>query len=339
MTSTVRDASTDACCGAQAIAHPNIALVKYWGKSELPGNVPAVPSLSITLDNLCTRTRVLFDPALDADQVCMNDTALPAHAAATQRISESLDAFRALARCSLHARVNTCNNFPTGAGLASSASGFAALAVAADAALNTGLDRSTLSRMARRASASAGRSLLGGFATLADAATAADPAAEPLAPAAHWPLEVVVAVCQEGTKQVGSSAGMRASALTSPFYGRWLETAPADLATATRSVLERDFKTLTQVAEASCLKMHAVMQSTRPALLYWNAATMNVLQQIRALQQGGVQVFFTMDAGPQVKAVCIPADAPQVATALAEVPGVSRILRCGLGEGARVDHD
>lgn len=336
MSASVRDATTSGGCSARAIAHPNIALVKYWGKSELPGNVPAVPSLSITLDSLCTHTDVRFDPELRADQVIMNDALLPETAAAAQRISQCLAAFRALISRPLHASVETRNNFPTGAGLASSASGFAALVVAADAALDTGLDQGALSRIARRASASAARSLLGGFVTLADARMTPDPSAEQLALATHWPLEVVVAVCQESAKSVGSSTGMQASALTSPFYGRWLTTAPTDLETAVRSVLERDFRTLAQVAEASCLKMHAVMQTTRPALLYWNAATMNVLQRIQQLQEDGIQVFFTMDAGPQVKAVCAPEHAAEVATALTEVAGVHRILRCRLGEGARV---
>lgn len=336
MTSDLRTARRSDGPAAAAVAHPNIALVKYWGKSTLPGNVPAVPSLSITLDGLETRTRVSFDSGLSADALVMNDVPQPPDSDTTRRVSACLDQLRSLTGSRLHARVETGNDFPTGAGLASSASGFAALVVAADAALQSGLDQATLSRLARAASASAARSLIGGFATLAAADTDPNPAARQLAPSRHWPLAVIVAICAEGSKAVGSSEGMRSSALTSPFYDRWIETSGPDLERASRAVEQRDFPELAQVAEASCLKMHAVMQTTRPALLYWNAATLNVLERVRTLQGDGLQLFFTMDAGPQVKLVCAPGDAGQVAAALAEVPGVSRLLHCGLGEGARV---
>lgn len=319
-----------------ALAHPNIALVKYWGKADPTLNVPAVPSVSITLDALVTETRVRFDGSLAADSISLNGEELPSASGQARRISACLDALRSQASTQLRARVETRNDFPTGAGLASSASGFAALVVAAAAALQLELTPAAASKIARAASASAARSLFGGFAELPAGRAGEDVAARSLAAAEHWPLEVAVAICAEGPKAVGSTRGMIDSAATSPFYGTWVETAAADAAAARTAISQRDFAALAAVSEASCLKMHAVMQTTCPALLYWNAATMATLERIRSLQQAGTEVFFTMDAGPQVKAVCTPGACREVAEALESVPGVSRVLTSGLGGPARL---
>lgn len=321
---------------ATAIAHPNIALVKYWGKADAILNVPAVPSVSITLDALTTETQVRFDASLAADSLCMNGSELASTSGQARRITACLDALRKLADTGLRARVETRNDFPTGAGLASSASGFAALVVASAAALKLELSPAAASKIARAASASAARSLFGGFAELPAGAAGDDVAATGLAPAEHWPLEVVVAICAEGPKAVGSTRGMLDSAATSPFYSAWVEAAAADADAGRSAISARDFARLASVSEASCLKMHAVMQTTRPALLYWNAATMATLERIKDLQQAGIEVFFTMDAGPQVKAVCAPGSGLEVAAALTSVAGVSRVLSSGLGGPARV---
>lgn len=321
---------------ACAIAHPNIALVKYWGKASGNGNVPAVPSLSITLDALSTTTTVSFDPALTQDQVSLNGTRLEADSHEARRVSSCLDRVRERADCRWCAWVDSSNDFPTGAGLASSASGFAALVLAAAAALDRPLTAGAASAIARRASASAARSLFGGFVQLAAGNADDDPQAEPLLNAADWPLEVVVAVCTDAPKAVGSSAGMRASAATSPFYRTWLADAGNDLEVARGALEARDFAALARISEASCLKMHAVMLSTEPALIYWNAATLATLERIRHLQAEGVPVFFTTDAGPQVKAICAPGWGSHVAAALETVDGVHRVLRSALGSGARI---
>lgn len=319
-----------------AIAHPNIALVKYWGKADATMNVPAVPSVSITLDALATETHVRFDASLAADSLCLNGHQLAPTSSQARRITGCLDALRKLAGTPLHARVESRNDFPTGAGLASSASGFAALVVAAAGALKLELSPTDASKIARAASASAARSLFGGFAELPAGAAGEDVAAFGLASAEYWPLEVAVAICAEGAKAVGSTQGMVDSAATSPFYAAWVEGADADAAAARSAIGARDFQRLASVSEASCLKMHAVMQTTRPALLYWNAATLATLERIRNLQRSGINVFFTMDAGPQVKAVCAPGAAGEVAAALVSVPGVSRVLTSGLGGPARL---
>ncbi len=321
---------------AAAQARSNIALVKYWGKRDSALNLPAAGSLSITLDALWTRTRVRFDPALDADTLRLDGAA---DARALERVRACLDVLRREAGVHEHAHVETDNNFPTAAGLASSASGFAALVLAASQALDLPPDRRRLSVLARQGSGSAARSLFGGFVVMhaGHRADGSDAFAEPLLPPGAWPLQVVIAVTTQRPKTVGSGEGMERSRLTSPFHADWIASVDADLALARDAVTTRDFEALAEVSEHSCLKMHAVMLSSRPPLAYWMPATVACMQRIRDLRQrDGVGVFFTIDAGPQVKAVCLPQDAPRVAAELGALPGVETVLTSGLGEGAEL---
>ena len=307
---------------ATAIAHPNIALVKYWGKRSDADNVPATPSLSITLQALQTRTTVAraarSSLRIDGRQVA--DAKVAALVAALRRAFD-------LPPLAIDSR----SNFPAAAGLASSASGFAALATAVDAAFDLGLSAAERSEWARRGSASAARSVFGGFVALA---ASSGWVGAPLQDAAAWPLEVAVALTSRLPKATPSTAGMAASRATSPFYAGWRETAEADFAAACQAVRERDFAALATAAEHSCLKMHAVMLASRPPLLYWNAATLAATETVRRLAAAGVPVFFTIDAGPQVKAVCAPGHGAQVAAALRHTAGVQEVLTTGLGPGA-----
>jgi len=236
-----------------------------------------------------------------------------------------------------HLAVVTYNDFPTAAGLASSASGFAALVTAVDGALGLDLDLETLADEARRASASAARSLLGGFVTFDGGDDAASWMPRQLLTAAEWPLEVVVAVCSGGPKAISSSDGMIHSRSTSPYYDRWLEAARHDFLSLTESVRQRDFTRLADTAEANCLAMHATMLAARPALVYWNGATIECMHRIRALREMGIGVFFTIDAGPQLKAVCLPGVRAEVEAALLDVSGVERVIHSGLGGGAHLE--
>jgi diphosphomevalonate decarboxylase len=332
MSTDGRDSSRDGMQAA-AVAHPNIALVKYWGKADESENLPAVGSLSITLDTLTTTTTVRFDESLSEDQLSFAGRREPSM---VSRVSACLDDLRRLAGSSLHAEVTTDNDCPTAAGLASSASGFAALVTAADAALGLGLARGELARVARRASGSAARSLFGGFVELSLVDGGLETETQQLADASDWPMRVVVAVTSTAPKAVGSTAGMLLTEETSPFYAQWVATSPADLLAARCAVEARDFEALAAVSEASCLKMHAVMLAAQPGLVYWNGATVDCIRAVRDLRASGVPVFFTIDAGPQVKAVCLPEACERVRRELQQVPGVRELLECGLGDGARV---
>lgn len=316
---------------ARAVACSNIALAKYWGKADVARNLPATPSLSLTLGGLRTLTEVELDPSLDADEGTLGGAPLTGRPLA--RVVELLERLRQRAGVSTRARVVSKNDFPTAAGLASSASGFAALALAASRAYGLELSLEELSAVARASSASAARSLFGGFALLRNQPDGGVAVGPLLAPEA-WPLRVVIAITSALPKEVGSRDGMAASRATSPYYEAWLRSHGADLEAGVRHVQGRDFAALAAVAEHSCLKMHAVMLTTQPPLLYWLPATLACLQALQALRRAGTPVFFTIDAGPQVKAVCEPAAVSAVRAALAAVPGVSRVIDSGLGPGA-----
>lgn len=320
---------------ATAIAHPNIALIKYWGKRDAAHNLPAVGSLSITLDALRARTNVVVDPQAGADSVLLNGREDPVTAG---RVTAVLDLLRRRSGIASAMRVVSENDFPTGAGLASSAAGFAALVTAAAAALGIGADAAELTEAARIGSGSAPRSLFGGFVLLRNGADGGV-SCEPVLAPEDWPLSVIIAITTAGPKEISSRDGMTSSRETSPYYGEWLRSHDADLDAGLECVSQRDFVRLAELAEHNCLKMHAVMMTTRPPLLYWTPATLACLQAVRELRRTGTPVFFTIDAGPQVKAVCEPAASAKVAAALAAVPGVTRIIESGLGHGARLIDD
>jgi diphosphomevalonate decarboxylase len=312
-----------------AKAQPNIALVKYWGKRDVEKNLPAVSSLSITLDSLQTTMSIELDENLASDELLVNG--LPA-ADLLPRISNSLDLVAGSGRA--RARVNSTSNFPIGAGLASSASAFAALVVAADRAFELRLSNTDIARLAGESSGSAARSIFGGFVEL----LADDERIEvsQILEAGEWPIEVIVAVTETAPKPIGSSEAMIFSAGTSPFYSSWLERQDDDMRVAREAILNREFDVLAAVAEHNCMKMHSVMWTSRPAIVYWNAATLSCLEAVRDLQSAGHGVFFTIDAGPQVKAVCLAESADAVEAALDGVKGVVRTMRTGLGPGARL---
>ena len=308
---------------ATAIAHPNIALVKYWGKRADPDNQPASPSLSITVAGLQTTTSV--EPA-DADRVTLNGTTTDD--AKIRRFLHDLRAAHPVGPVA----IQTENDFPTGAGLASSAAGFAALITALDATFGLGMTRTERAEWARRGSGSAARSLFSGFVTFdPDAAVSLKTIAEP----ADWPLSVIVGITSTQAKPVSSTAGMERSRTTSPFYSSWIRGNRDDFDAARRAIEARDFAGLTTIAESSCLKMHAVMLSSAPSLVYWHAATVAAIHAIQDLRERGESVFFTIDAGPQIKAVCTPASAPIVRQTLAAVPGIQAVVEGRLGSGAR----
>jgi len=323
---------------ATAVAHPNIALSKYWGKREHGHNLPAVPSLSVTLAGMTTTTTVAFDHALSADHFELDGE--PAPAAAARRVTALLDRVRAAAGIEARAAVTSENDFPTAAGLASSASAFAALALAATSAAGLRWDSARVSDLARKSSVSAARSVFGGFVALS--AGAAEPpgedelAAMPVAEPDHFPLRVIVAVTREGPKSTLSTEGMLHTQRTSPFYSAWVETAPALYARVRAAVLERDLHALGTTAEESALRMHAAAIAACPGLIYWAGATVEVMDEVRRLRAGGAAAYFTIDAGPHVKVLTTADLAPEVERALAQVKGVRRTILARPGGGARL---
>jgi diphosphomevalonate decarboxylase len=320
---------------ATAEARSNIALVKYWGKRDAALNLPAAGSLSLTLDELRTRTRVEVDPMLAADRFVL--AGQPQEGEALARVSRFLDLVRALAGAPLHASVDSDNNFPTASGLASSASAFAALAAAAARAYGLPLPPARLSALARRGSGSAARSIFGGFVLMAAGDRDEDAVASPLLAADAWDVRLVVAVVGGGAaKEVGSRRGMDHTTATSPLYAGWLSTVDDDLAAARAAIERRDLAALGEVAERSALTMHASAMAARPGVIYFRGATVEALHAVRRMRGDGVVAYATIDAGPHVKVLTTPGDAETVAATLRCVEGVSRTILCRPGPGVEV---
>lgn len=322
---------------ATAEARTNIALVKYWGKRDATLNLPAAGSLSLTLDGLVTTTTVERTPGAP-DQLVLGGE--PQTGEPLLRVSRFLDLVRARANTSDGARVTSENSFPTASGLASSASAFAALALAATRAFGLKLAPSELSALARRGSGSAARSLFGGFVEMrpGERPDGADAYAEPIADERFWPeLRMVVAVVGGGVpKSVPSRSGMEHTAATSPLYAGWLATVASDLAAARAAISARDLGALGEVAERSALAMHASALAARPAVLYFRGATVEAIHAVRELRAAGVEGYATVDAGPHVKVLCRESAARVIAGRLAEIPGVTSTFVCAPGAGARL---
>lgn len=315
-----------------ARACANIALVKYWGKRDSVRNLPAAGSLSLTLSALVTETSVEWDGALERDELVLNGKAAPAD-------TDFLDLVRTLAGFDTRARVVSENRFPTASGLASSASGFAALALAATRAADLDLSHQDLSILARRGSGSAARSIYGGFVRM-HAGTkpdGSDAYATPIHTELTEQVRMVIAVVGGGVpKTHGSRDAMEHCAQTSPFYRAWIDTAQRDLVTAETAIASRDIRALGELAEANALAMHASAIAARPAIIYWQPATLAALAAVRALRANGVAAWATMDAGPHVKVLTTREDAERVAVTMRDVDGVTATMISEAGGPAEV---
>lgn len=321
---------------ATAKAHSNMALIKYWGKRDKALMLPCNSSFSMTVDALYTITTVEFKTDLQNDVLILNEQ--EADEKARLKVSRFLDLVREAANSTLHATVTTKNFFPTGAGLASSASGFAALAAAAAEALDLKMGNRSLSQLARRGSGSACRSIDGGFVEwqMGIKADGSDSYAVPIAPANHWDLTMLITTITNEHKNISSRDGMQRTVETSPFYKGWLESIDDDLTQAKKAVVEKDFDSLGQVAERNALKMHATMLSSNPPFLYWQEGTISVMRHVQELRESGIPAYFTIDAGANVVVLCERKNAEQIQQSLIKVQGVQEVIVTGPGPGVSI---
>lgn len=298
-----------------AFAPANIALCKYWGKRNETLHLPETSSLSISLGTLGAWTWI--SPAC-RDRVVVHGTPLPPAHPFARRLLRYLDLFRQ--GTSLHFHVTTCSNLPIGAGLASSAAGFAALVLALDRLFGWELCGRELSILARLGSGSACRSIHRGFVRWerGHAEDGSDSFARPLP--FVWPaLRVGLCIVSTEEKAIGSSAAMRHSAETSPRYAAWLRRVPGDLSRIEAALADGDFDRLGQTAEANALAMHAVLHAARPPIRYWTAQSVALLERVRSLRRDGLSLYATIDAGPNVKLLFQAEDTEQIRQAF---PGV-----------------
>lgn len=318
---------------ATATAGSNIAIVKYWGARDAALNLPANNSISLTLDAARTTTTVHFDPAYRADALILNGR--ETGGAPLTRVSAHLDRLRALAGMQVPALVETANTFPEGTGIASSASGFAALTVAAAAALGLRMSERELSALARLGSGSACRSLIGGWAEWLRGAGREDSYAVQIAPPEHWDVRDLVAVVSAEAKDVPSARGHERAA-SSPLFEARLRQVEAALPSVRRAILERDFHALGVLAEADALSMHAIMLTSSPPLLYWKSGTVELIRRVWRWRADGLPCYFTIDAGPNVHVLTLPEALPQVAERLRSLPFVRQVIPCAPGPAPRL---
>jgi diphosphomevalonate decarboxylase len=320
----------------RARAHINIALIKYWGKAPqrhaLEANLPAVPSLSLTLREMYTDTIVRFNPGASADSGTLNGAEMDT--ATIARCRPILDRVRELADVASPFHIESVNAVPTAAGLASSASSMAALAAAT--AKLTGLEDTSgqsLSELARLGSGSASRSVFGGWVTWDG------PHASPLAPESHWDVSLVIGVVARGRKKIGSREAMNRTAKTSPLYAGWVQSSRELFERGVAAVRDRDLPRLCDVMELSALRMHASAMGAEPPVLYWKGASMAGIETVRELRDAGLSVGWTMDAGPNLKVLCATEDVFQVKEALESLGGFEDVLVSGPGPGVSVSVD
>jgi diphosphomevalonate decarboxylase len=316
-----------------ARANPNIAFIKYWGNRNDALRLPANGSISMNLDGLETSTSVQFDESLPGDRIKINGRNAGTKAGA--RVSKMLDEVRTLAGIQIFAKVESQNNFPIGAGIASSASAFSALALASTRAAGLSLDEVDLSRLARRSSGSACRSIPGGFVEWTAGTGDEDSFATTIAPPGHWDLADCIAIIITEQKQIGSTEG-HTLAQTSPLQAARVADASRRLEICRSAILSRDFTALADIAESDSNLMHAVMMTSQPPLFYWRPATLAVMQAVREARTKGTPVCYTVDAGPNVHVICSGSLVEKTSKLLMSIPGVREVLSAQVGGSAKV---
>ena len=316
-----------------ATACANIAFIKYWGQRDAELNLPANSSLSMNLDRLTTITSVEFSSDYDDDLVILDGR--EEWGETKRRIVAHLARVRAMAGLQAGARVISVNSFPVGAGLASSASGFAALSLAASKAAGLELSQRELSILARFGSGSACRSVSGGFTEWTAGTASEESFARQIAPPEHWDLRDVIAIVSRAHKRVGSTEG-HSLAPSSHLHQARVASVADRLAQAKAALLKKDLTTLGPLIEEDAISMHAVMMTSRPPIYYWLPSSLQLIHEVQSWRAEGLEVYFTFDAGPNVHLICQAADRAEVEKRLKDIEGVLEVIVSGPGPGARV---
>lgn len=319
---------------ATAVAHPNIAFIKYWGNRDDEIRLPQNGSISMNLAELTTRTMVTFDSSMPRDTFDLNG--IRQNGVALERVSRHLNLIRGIRGFSAPAHVFSESNFPTGAGLASSAAAFAALTVAAIRAAGIEMPEKDLTRLARRGSGSAGRSIPSGFVEWFRGNTDKDSFAVSIAAPEHWELMDCIAVISDTHKSIGSSEGHKLAA-SSPIQKARVADADRRLEHCRNAIKTRDFAALAEVIELDSNLLHAVAMTSNPAVYYWLPATLGVMEEVRSWRHLGLPVAFTIDAGPNVHVLCEANVSGQVKEKLESLPGVLNVYFSSVGGGTRLE--
>lgn len=318
-----------------AIAPTNIAFTKYWGKKDEVLRLPENGSVSMCLSDLLTTTTVEFSDKYDKDQIIINGGGIEEGEA--ERVIKHLDRVRKLAGINLKAKVVSNNNFPTGTGLSSSASGFAALTLAASAAAGLKLSEKQLSILARQGSGSSCRSIPGGFVEWLDGNTSDTSYAKQIFPPNWWQIADVVAIVSEGKKEVSSTMGQK-MAKSSPFMERRLSHMKEKNKLVKKLIKEKKFQEFGELVEAEALELHAIMLTQRPALIYWTPGTLQIMKLCGHWRAEGLPVYFTINTGQDIHLICEQENVAKVEAKLKEIEEVKNIIINTPGEGTRLSN-
>ncbi|HFK5955611.1 TPA: diphosphomevalonate decarboxylase [Enterococcus faecium] len=319
----------------KARAYTNIALIKYWGKKNEELILPMNNSLSLTLDAFYTETEVIFSDSYMVDEFYLDGTLQDEKA--TKKGSQFLDLFRKEAGLSLKASVISQNFVPTAAGLASSASGLAALAGACNTALKLGLDDLSLSRFARRGSGSACRSIFGGFVEWEKGHDDLSSYAKPVpSDSFEDDLAMVFVLINDQKKEVSSRNGMRRTVETSSFYQGWLDSVEGDLYQLKQAIKTKDFQLLGETMERNGLKMHGTTLAAQPPFTYWSPDSLKAMDAVRQLRKKGIPCYFTMDAGPNVKVLVENSHLSEVQETFTKLFSKEQVITAHAGPGIAI---
>lgn len=319
---------------ATAYAHPNIAFIKYWGNKDNALRIPSNGSISMNLAQLETRTTVTFDSEIEKDQLLINGEKVVG--AGLTRVIELLDRVRKMTRISSYANVNSTNSFPMGSGIASSASAFAALSLAATSAAGLTLEMDELSRFARLSSGSACRSIPSGFVEWETGTDNESSYAQTIASLDYWDLLDCVAVIDYAHKAVSSTEGHEI-AFTSPLQNARVADSARRLDICRSAIMDRDFMKFAEVVEQDTHLMHAVMMTSTPPLIYLNPSSIAVMKAVRNWRiEEGLEVCYTFDAGPNAHIICQAEIKYEVINRLEKIPGVQEIMVSSPGGSAKL---
>ena len=317
----------------KARAPSNIAFIKYWGKKNEKLRIPANSSISMNLSDAYTETSVNFNEDLRDDLVIIDGKKIEGKE--KERISEHMDIIRKMAGIGTFAEVESKNNFPKGAGIASSASGFAALTVAGAKASGLNLSEKELSILARLGSGSACRSIPDGFVEWKTGSKSNNSYAYSIKPSGYWDICDVIAVVGEKAKKVSSTEGHR-QAKESPFYKARISCMNEKIKNIKLALKNKDFTRFGKIIEEEAINMHTVMMTGKPSLFYWLPKTLEIMQSVVDWRDSGLETYFTIDAGPNIHIICVAKDAKKVKAKLEKIQGVKKIIINKASEGARI---
>lgn len=327
---------------ATAVSHPDVALVKYWGKATGENaklRIPTNGSISIVLSELETKTTVEFSSEFDSDELAINGE--KASEGQLRRVVEHLDRVRNLAGedvKKMKAHIHSETNFPMSAGISSSASGFSALTVAATSAAGLTMSKKELSMLARQASGSACRPIMDGFVEWLPGVSHETSYAESIFSQDHWNICDVLAIISYDKKTVPTTVGM-AAAQTSPFFEKRLENIDKKISDAKKFIAEKNFAKLGELVEAEALEMHAIALTSQPPLLYWLPETVVVMKAVQKLRAEGLPVYFTINTGQNVHILAEEKNVQKLKSALKEISEIREIIVNRPSIGARLIQD